>query len=172
MELTTIVIEQGATPRLLMKHRNEIARQVGGQVGAHWQQYLLTKHWTTQATSEYGYSLRTARYIIRKRKKHGHSYPLMYTGQSMRALVGHDNPGQKASRPPNVRVTATGGNARIRVILAGAGNLNFKRSARSPDMRKEIITLSAADVSILSQVAATEQTRRTQALVDQSRITL
>lgn len=168
MDFSVTVNEAGATPRLLLRQANALARQVGGQVGAHWQHFLLPKHFTHAGATEYHYQPRTTKYMIRKFKKTGHTYPLFFSGDSMLALVGHNQPGMPSTIVPDVRVTATGGTARIRVVLAGANKLNFRRTPDAPDLRKEVTTVSEGDARELLNYAATQFQVGAQALRDSS----
>lgn len=152
MELTTKVRESGPTPRGLMREKNEIARRVGSQVGADWHAYLLPKHFTVEGAREYSYQPRTYKHNVRKIRRFGAAFPLVFSGDSMRRLTGNSTPGHKSSNTPNLRVTATGGRARIRVIL-DAGNLNWRPNPRSPDMRSEVTRTSNRDEDFLADCA-------------------
>lgn len=59
----------------------QIMREVNRAVLERWRDRYLPRHFQGGASSRYGYEPRTARYTARKRKKYGHSLPLVYTGR-------------------------------------------------------------------------------------------
>lgn len=149
--ITAGFLERGPTPKLLKRQLNAIHRDTAVELGEHWHKEFRPKHFTSRGASEYGYQPRGGErgsnqpfkgsYTARKLKKLGHTRPLVYTGRSEGLAAIRD-----------IRATAKKGAATARVVIHARG-LNFRSSARSPDMRKEITTISQAEAAELTQLA-------------------
>ena len=105
---------RGAVPSIQRRHWRAILRAAYYHLGVFWHRELRKKHFTHRGAREYHYRKRQGEpggprprgkrksYTARKLAKFGHTYPLVYTGASMRA-----------SRIREVRATYKG----ARVIL-------------------------------------------------------
>ena len=135
---------------------NQIAREVANDVGMFWHRNYLDKHFTPAGAREYGYTPRNGdrgsgrrfagSYTERKYKLFGHRNPLEYTGQSRLWL-----------KTPRLRVTATQGQARLRILL-GAPNFNrFAKGGRygssMVDLTRDITAVTDKEVQEMTQFA-------------------
>ena len=59
----------------------QIMREINRGMLERWRDRYLPMHFQAGATTRYGYEKRSAKYTARKRKKYGHSIPLVYTGR-------------------------------------------------------------------------------------------
>lgn len=145
------VLETGPTPKLLMRQLNAIHRDTAADLGAHWHQHFRPKHFTHRGATEYGYQPRQGErgssggfknsYTQRKLKKWNHSRPLVWSGRSEALASIRD-----------IRPTAKKGQATARVVIH-ARALNFRRSEKAPNMRREMTTISPAEAAELTQLA-------------------
>lgn len=111
---------------------NEAMREVNREVLERQRDRNLHKHFQGGATERYGYRKRTAAYIRRKRKKYGHSIPLVWTG------------GTRDSIRQNVKITAT----------KNGGRLKSKgRMPMSAEMKSEIERITKDEMSDLLEFA-------------------
>lgn len=145
--------ERGPTPKLAMRQMNQVQREVGEELGDHWHQHFRPKHFTHAGATEYGYTPRQFEYTRRKFKTEGHTLP----------LVGPDKRGEvhskDASRIRDVRVTATKGEAKIRVVLH-TPKLNFRPEGGRIDLRDEMSRISANEGKQLAHIAGVQQAKR------------
>jgi hypothetical protein len=132
----------GAIPGVTMSQRewNDIQRGVWGAVGRYWHVHFRDKHFTRAGAAEYGYQDRSAAYQRRKAKTYHHQIPLVFTGESRRRV-----------RTARVVPFATANRVGVRVRMS-APALNFRRSAKSPDMREELTTISEGEGRELSRL--------------------
>jgi hypothetical protein len=154
------VREKGATPRVLMREQNNIAREVATGVGVYWHENFLEKHFTQAGAAEYGYAPRDgdrlrpnakgfrSSYQGRKLRKYGHTRPLFKTGRSRELL-----------KIPRLRVTSVRGVATLRILLA-APAFNFSKSDWKVDMRKDITAVSRREEDQMTAYAAGDFGRR------------
>lgn len=105
---------------------NEAMREVNREVLERHRDRNLPRHFQGGATSRYGYRQRTARYTQRKRRKYGHSIPLVYTGGTRDAIR------------QNTKITATRNGGRLK----SRGRFPMKEAMRS---EIEIITRDERD---------------------------
>lgn len=147
------ITERGATPRVMLREQNRIAREVSLDVGAFWHDNFLEKHFTQAGAVEYGYAPRDGdrqrpnekgfrrSYQGRKLRFKGHTKPLVFSGRSRERL-----------RWPRLRVTATRGIATLRILL-DAPAFNFKQPTSNVDMRRDITAVSAREEQAMSEHA-------------------
>ena len=88
------IIEKGATPGIIKKLWNKLARECWIAMGEHWHREMRAKHFTHRGASEYGYDKRQGEgrspgdkgflrtYTGRKLRRFGHTYPLVWSGAS------------------------------------------------------------------------------------------
>jgi hypothetical protein len=150
--MKTTITESGVTPRGMLKEQNAISREVGWQVGALWFREMMPNHFTHRGATEYGYQLRQSSYNRRKLIIHGHTYPLVFSGETRDRVLSH--------KFPDVRVTATSKRTNIKVVIHGAEKLNYKASANSPNMREELTKVSDNEFLQLGALAKSEYEKR------------
>jgi hypothetical protein len=107
-----------------------------------WHGVFLPDHFKLGAGRKYNYDGRTPAYVRRKRKHYGHTRDLEFTGFGK----------QQALR--QIRVSGTYKGAKGR--LPGTNVFNLKRSAFSPDMRRELTTVLPSEENVLVEVHRTK----------------
>lgn len=173
MELVVKKTETGATPRILRRDFERIARETGQFVGQYWHRKFRPIHFTNAATTRYGYALRQGErgsafyeqkgfrrsYTGQKLRRFGHTRPLEWTGDSKRR-----------TEIENIRSTYRAGIVRVRVIM-NAPTLNYRRWPSSPDMRKELTTVIPEELAEMAE-AATGFLRDRLELIRQSQVVM
>ena len=127
------------TGELNNREFNRAKRDAFYHIGVRWHRDMRPKHFTKEGAREYGYKPRKGErgsgrgfkrsYTARKLKIHGHTLPLVFSGES-RSL--------SAVR----RIKATSNGVTIRMH---APSLNRKHAASEIVMREELTTISAAE---------------------------
>lgn len=107
---------------------NEAMREVNREVLERQRDKNLPKHFKGGATERYGYRKRTLAYVNRKRKKYGHSIPLVWTGGTRDAVLS------------GVKITATRNGGRLKTR---------GRFPMSAEMRSEIERISPDEMDDL-----------------------
>jgi hypothetical protein len=130
------VRERGNTPRRFWKSWTAAVREGWRAAGELWHEQFRPKHFTHAGAREYGYLPRKGErgneegfrrsYTGRKLHKFGHTYPLVYTGESMRL-----------TRMQDVRPTSKG----VRVVYR-AYKFNFRHPRSRIRMREEFTRIS------------------------------
>lgn len=119
-------------------------------LGRLWHRFLLPKHFTHAGATEYGYAPRTRLYTLRKRKKWGHTYPLVWSGATKQAAL----------RTQDVKATSKGAVVTLRGIkkyfwMSQHRDVNNSAKARwgkfQPNMVAEITAGSQRDAAFLSR---------------------
>lgn len=134
-----VVHRRGPTPDLLARELNNINREAARAMGELWHLRFFPKHFTHRGATEYGYTKRNARYERFKYKKFGHTYPLVFTGNS-----------RTRASSPRIVATAKRGEARVRVIMH-APTLNLTPKGGRINLRKELTTVSLAEAEELAR---------------------
>lgn len=134
MDLRTTITETGATPKLLARQRRSLQKESLNTIGVMWHDQYRGRHFETSAVREYNYQPRTRVYMLRKARYLHHQRPLVFSGKS-----------EAFTRIRDVRSTSN----KVRVVLHAPG-LNFRRSARSPNMREEVTAVSQREERALS----------------------
>lgn len=163
--VTAGILETGPTPKLLRKQLNTIHRETAIDLGSHWHAHYRAKHFTHAGATEYGYQPRAGErgsgrafrgsYTARKLKLHNHTRPLVWSGRSEALAAIRD-----------IRATAVKGSATSRVVIH-ARALNWRRSEKSPDMRREMTTISKSEAAELTALASRRLQDRFAAVKDQ-----
>ena len=109
--------------------------------GVYWHGYCrpgspLAKHFTTAGATEYGYAARSIAYTMRKLKKFGHTYPLVWSGEA-----------KNLARQQDVRASAKG----VRIVLR-VNKLNFRGKGSKANMAEEVRTVSKSDAAAVTRV--------------------
>lgn len=168
------ITEQGPTPRLMMRQKNQVHREAAIELAHYWHDNFARKHFTQAGAAEYGYAPRKGQpgnphpkgfkrsYTGRKLKTQGHTRPLTYTGQSYLLVIASRN---------NVTATATKGQATARLRM-NAPALNFRHPRSRIDMRAELTTISPREATELSVQAGRYLQQRYQALRDSETTTV
>ena len=135
------VRQRGATPDLLKRTFNELSKTSWDDMGREWHKTMRPKHFTHRGATEYHYSPRNKEYELRKFRRLGHTYPLVWSGAS-----------KKLSVIRNVRSTRGG----VRVVM-NTPTLNFRRGklgslSGAKTLREEMTTVSDAEVKALTEV--------------------
>jgi hypothetical protein len=125
-----LIHRRGPVPSLMARELNNINREAARLMGEYWHSRFFPKHFTHRGATEYGYAPRNQHYLARKLKKYGHTYPLVYTGDS-RQRAGH----------PRIVATAKRGEAKVRVIM-NAPTLNLIPQGGRINLRQELTTVS------------------------------
>lgn len=159
MDLLVKKTYRGAAPTLLKRELAEIGREGARFMGRYWHQHFRPRHFQHEAFHRYGYQTRSRGYTRAKIRALGHAKPLV--GYHPRA-PWESGESERATQIEDVRATFRGGIATAHVVMR-APKLNFRRWPSSPDMRKELTTVTAEELS--------EITRETTAFM-QSRIDL
>lgn len=111
---------------------NEAMREVNREVLVKQWVTNLPKHFKGGASERYGYRRRSAKYVERKRKKYGHSIPLVWTGGTRDAVLA------------NVKITATRNGGRLKTR---------GRMPMSAEMRGEIERITPDEIRELTDFA-------------------
>lgn len=129
-------IESSGVVGMKKSEMNAVLRGAFTKAGEHWHKKFRARHFSNDAYQEYGYQRRTGAYNRRKQRHLGHNLPLVFTGVS-RDL--------SKSRTINATKNSVAVTMPVRVF-------NFRRSAKSPDMRKEFTTISEREHAQLDGV--------------------
>jgi hypothetical protein len=166
MSIEVKITEQGPTPRLMMRQKNQVHRLAAMDLAVFWHDNFARKHFTQAGATEYGYAPRkgqpgnphpkgfTKSYTGRKLKTQGHTRPLVYSGDSYLRVLASRN---------NVTATATKGAATAKLRLS-APTLNFRNPRSRIDMRAELTTVSPSEANTLGLQAGTYLQARYRAL--------
>jgi hypothetical protein len=137
---------RGPVPSIALRKRNEIFKAGYLYLLLYWHEHFREKHFTHAGAREYGYTPRVGEagsgrkfagsYTERKLKKHGHTRPLEFSGETRR----------RAAQTPNVRATSK--SARLRLDVPA---LNFKHPKSKVLARSEMIRISPAEQVILAR---------------------
>lgn len=138
MELLVKKTYGGVSPTLLRGEIAALAREAARFMGVYWHTHFRPLHFDDVAWVRYNYAPRTAKYTLRKFRKHGHTRPLVWSGDSERRTQIQD-----------VRATYRGGMAIARVVMH-APTLNFRKHPESPDMRAELTTVIPEEMQEIS----------------------
>lgn len=131
----SIVFESSGVSGMKKSEMNSILRDGFAYIGEYWHRHFRARHFSNDAYQEYGYQRRTQAYNRRKIKHLGHNLPLVFTGES------RDLSKQK-------KITATKNGVHVTMPVR---KLNFKRSAKAPNMPKELTTISAREHAIMDE---------------------
>ena len=135
---------------------NAVTREAMRALGLRWRRKYLPKHFTHQGAREYKYTRRknyvTSKrkresYVQRKKREKGHTLPLVWSGEGRR----------EALRSKKVVATATSTKAKATIPLPSV--FNFRSKFSKVDMRKEITTVSAAELRELEVFLANEMAK-------------
>jgi hypothetical protein len=168
MMIAISMYERGATPGLLKKLWNKLAKACWSEVAIHWHKEMRPKHFTHAGAREYGYDKRQGEggigrhddwralgagasftdrmgrrafyrtYTGRKLQRFGHTYPLVWSGAS-RTLTGMRN------------ISATKSGSRVTM---NAPTLNFRKgkTGTGKTMREEMTTVSSGERVVIAGV--------------------
>lgn len=160
MEFDPQVHHKGVTIRGLRKQKNAIHRDVMYSVAFLWHRDMRPKHFTHAGASEYGYTERSPNYNRQKFRRFGHTYPLVYTGDSKLAT----------EKNVNIRATATS-NKTSGIVKMRAPKLNWK-NPRSPIVtRDELTRVSARENIVIANFAKTNTLARYRRLRENETVT-
>lgn len=160
------IVEIGS-PRVVGRGLRRVMKRVNIETVREWWSRFMPLHFTVGGGRRYGYESRTFTYNERKRKKYGHTRPLVFSGRTERSVKRF--------------IGFRGSNALRGVGRMQANALNFGgraggRNLRGiPPMRDELTRVTNDEVSHLAlfhkklrnraikgvQRSATRQTRRT-----------
>ena len=130
-------------------------RMAWQKVAEFWHGTILGKHFEEGAVQEYGYSHRTTKYRIRKRKKFGHDRPLVFTGNLEKLM----------KRTRDIRVGKKGGYLGADIVLHGPSYLYAYHKGTQVNKAAELRAISKGDAQKCAQVMD-------QKLVETSKITI
>lgn len=77
----------GATPDAAPKIMPRVTKEALARVLRWWHAILLKEHFKPGAAAKYGYKPRSPRYLARKKRKLGHTIPLVHSGLMRRSLT-------------------------------------------------------------------------------------
>lgn len=137
----------GCSPR----RWKSILKRAWDAAGQYWHRVILPKKFTHAGATEYNYQPREQGYEAQKRKKFGHTYPLVWSGELERL----------ARRLMDVRSDSKG----ARIVIHGPRYLfAYRKNIRQPDKAEELRRVSEADAAavarVINQVVADESNRR------------
>ncbi len=143
VSLDVKVTETGLTPKIGLHKWNEILREAWRSTGVFFHDSFIAKHFTHRGATEYGYTKRVTGYEMKKLKAQGHTYPLVWSGESKQQAMVKDI----KENPKGVRITIN------------APHLEIKHKKSPIDMVKEMTTVSASEVDALREffIAAVEE---------------
>jgi hypothetical protein len=136
----------------LMKKRRwnaEIEKPSWTAVGLHHKRRHLGKHFTAAGAAEYGYATRSKKYTEQKRRKFGHTLPLVYSGQ-LRANV---------LSMPEIRATSKG----VKVVLRNSQKANYRNPKGQANPAEELRQVSDREAVGLARAKDREMVRRIRA---------
>jgi hypothetical protein len=133
MDLVFTIRYRGTIHRGNRSRINDILRDEYAEMGTWWWRNYRPKHFTRAGAIEYGYTPRTARYETRKRRKFGHTNPLVWTGESKAASQ-------------NARIQATAKNVKVVMQMP---RLNWRSRPTAPDMARDMRTVSEREKQVL-----------------------
>jgi len=118
-----------------------------------WHEKFLPMHFREGASGRYGYRKRSVKYMIRKRRRRGHSRPLVWTNQ-MREMLTRER-----------QESALKNKARASIRMRGPRYLRSegRPSAGQPDMAREIKTTIGSELQAMAKAthkAATAELNR------------
>jgi hypothetical protein len=132
------VTETGCTPKLMKKEFNEVMRNAWRITGTFYHSTFIAKHFTHRGATEYGYKPRVKGYEMKKLKAKGHTYPLVWSGESKQQALVKDI----KENPKGVRITIN------------APHLEIRHRKSPINMVREMTTVSQAEIAELQQVFA------------------
>lgn len=97
---------------------------------------MRDKRFTHAHARAAGYTPRSRKYERRKLKKHGHTYPLQFTGRTRREV-----------RSARISTTSNG----AKVAYAGARALNFRNPKSQVNAAIEFTTITQAEATTLAE---------------------
>lgn len=127
-------------PQGMRRAFNQAIREALQQVGEEWLEAMLPEHFTHRGASEYGYAKRGSKYERRKLRKHGHTYPLVWTGTL------------KEEMARNARVRAT--SRSVRITMQGPRYMNYRPQGHLLTLSEEARLVSRRDREQLERLAA------------------
>lgn len=130
------VRETGPTPGMMRREFNRHVAEAHAHMGAHWHRVMRPEHFTHRGAAKYGYTQRTGKHQRRKLRRFGHTYPLVFTGESRRL-----------SGIMDIRATSRG----VRVVMRTRA-LNFRPKGWTGTMADELRKVTPAEQSELGRV--------------------
>lgn len=127
--------DRGSTPRGMRKRINEHKKKSWYDVGLLFHQEMRDKRFTHSHASAAGYAKRSEKYTKRKLRKHGHTYPLQWSGKTRRAV-----------RAATIKSTSNG----AKVAYAGARTFNFRNPKSEVNAAVEFATITQAEANELA----------------------
>lgn len=126
------------------------------ELGEHWREKFLPRHFTTEAYHEYRYSPRTKEYMQKKMRHFGHNLPLVLTGQSRREIL-------RSNRDPVIRRKA--GVLGVEVKFSAPSHF-FKYSKKGKIVNKvdELTRVSKREISTLAKMMDRNMEQRLQSM--------
>jgi hypothetical protein len=115
-----------------------VLRKAFKEAATFWHRVLRPKHFTHAGATEYGYEPRSQRYTWRKLKTFGHTFPLVFTGESR-------------ERTRIRRITGTYKGSKV---IMNAPSLNYRHPNRSRTMREELTTISMKEGKRIAKLIA------------------
>ncbi len=116
---------------------NRLLRFEFAKIGRWWHRVARPRHFNRGAFQRYGYTPRKGGYNRRKRRKFGHTKPLVLTGETFRLSNTHQ-----------VRATAKG----VTVAYNSLRKLNFKARGSKVNMRAEFETISPSEEKHMTEL--------------------
>lgn len=144
-------------PKNPQKVAEKALREGAKMAAEYWQREFAPLHFRAGASARYNYKKRTPKYLSSKKRKVGHTIPLVLTGELRRRVTGR-------FETPKVRQNS--GDKSLKV------KLNFGNITRSPQVANEVahmipeeieeltgIIISTLDNSIDQSIVTTTETR-------------
>jgi hypothetical protein len=129
---------RGMYPEAAMKELRPAAKKANFETILFWHRTYLPKHFKANAAAVYKYEPRDFIYNRLKRKRHGHTKPLVWSGDGSAAAMRQIRP--------------AGTSKRARGLMPGTQVFNFGGRANMPPMREEVTRTRANERRKMAQV--------------------
>jgi hypothetical protein len=143
-------------PKQMKRGLGKVIKESMAEGAGLWHRRYLPMHFKQGAGRRYRYQPRTRPYLRHKRKKHGHSRPLEFSGELRREVTR--------------RATITGTSRRARVTMdtgqAWYATRKWKNRATMPDMEAEITKTTNREVKKIAHVIEAVVERRLNGMTD------
>lgn len=148
------------TPDLLVKASKRIMKEKLLEIPRLWHSLFLKRHFQPGAAGTYDYRPRSLEYLTRKRRKYGHSIPLVATGLMRRQL-------QRG-------IFVRGAASKVRGVMYGPRYVYMKTTAKSnrPAMGEEVTRTTRDEERILGQHLDASVTRAMNECKDSRTVTI
>lgn len=136
-----VLVERKGWPAMSRRDMRQITRSVMQAIGMYWDESMLPRHFEETAKRRYGYKARGKKYQAKKRRRRGHTKPLVNTGEMQREITSR----------AEIRTSARGVRIHLRARALNFAGRAKRRNASYPDMHRELTTVIAPEISKLAR---------------------